>query len=81
VAARDDERVAALDELLTTTRSVRRRLDLRRSVPREVIEHCLEIRYRLRTAATPTGTTSSSSTSPACEARWRGSIAMATTRR
>ena len=34
---------AALDELFTTTRSVRRRLDLRQPVPREVIERCLEI--------------------------------------
>lgn len=31
------------DELLTTTRSVRRRLDLSRSVPRELIEECLTI--------------------------------------
>jgi nitroreductase len=32
-----------LDELLTTTRSVRKRLDLERPVPREVIEECIEI--------------------------------------
>ncbi|WHT23625.1 nitroreductase family protein [Crossiella sp. CA-258035] len=31
------------DELLTTTRSVRKRLDLHRPVPRELIEECLEI--------------------------------------
>jgi len=31
------------DELLTTTRSVRRRLDLSRPVPREVILECVEI--------------------------------------
>ena len=31
------------DDLLTTTRSVRRRLDLTRPVPREVIESCLEL--------------------------------------
>ncbi len=31
------------DELLTTTRAVRRRLDYDRPVPREVIEECLEI--------------------------------------
>ncbi len=32
-----------IDELLTTTRSVRRRLDLARAVDRGVIEQCLEI--------------------------------------
>ena len=31
------------DELLTTTRSVRRRLDLQRAVPRELILECIEI--------------------------------------
>ena len=31
------------DELLTTTRSVRKRLDLTRPVPAEVIEECIEI--------------------------------------
>lgn len=33
----------SLDELLTTTRSVRKRLDLTRPVPPEVIRECLEI--------------------------------------
>jgi len=32
-----------LDRLLTTTRAVRKRLDLERPVPRSVIEECLEI--------------------------------------
>lgn len=32
-----------IDEALTTTRSVRRRLDLERSVPREVLLECLEL--------------------------------------
>ena len=31
------------DELLTTTRSVRKRLDLTRPVPLEVVKECLEI--------------------------------------
>jgi nitroreductase len=35
--------LAAIDHLLTTTRSVRKRLDLARPVEREVIERCLEI--------------------------------------
>jgi len=33
----------SLDELLTTTRSVRKRLDLTRPVPRNVVMECLEI--------------------------------------
>ena len=37
------ENLAAVDHLLTTTRSVRKRLDLNRPVEREVIEQCLEI--------------------------------------
>src|SRR5262245_66186330 len=35
--------LAAIDHVLTTTRSVRKRLDLTRPVEREVIERCLEI--------------------------------------
>src|SRR5262245_50694361 len=35
--------LATIDHLLTTTRSVRKRLDLARPVEREVIERCLEI--------------------------------------
>ncbi len=32
-----------LEELLTTTRSVRKRLDFKRSVPRDLIERCIEM--------------------------------------
>jgi nitroreductase len=35
--------LAAVDKLLTTTRTVRKRLNLTRPVPREVIEQCLEM--------------------------------------
>jgi nitroreductase len=35
-----------VDELLTTTRTVRRRLDLGRPVPRAVVEHCLRIAFQ-----------------------------------
>ena len=35
--------LATVDKLLTTTRTVRKRLDLSRPVPHEVIEQCLEI--------------------------------------
>src|SRR5690349_15376991 len=43
------------DELLTTTRSVRKRLDLTRPVEREVIRECLEIALQA-----PTGSNSQS---------------------
>lgn len=42
---------AAADKLLTTTRSVRKRLDLEREVPRHLIEECIEIAIQA-----PTGT-------------------------
>jgi nitroreductase len=32
-----------VDEVLATTRAVRRRLDVTRPVPREVIEQCLDL--------------------------------------
>jgi len=35
--------LAAIDHLLTTTRSVRKRLDLKRPVPPQLIEQCIEI--------------------------------------
>jgi hypothetical protein len=35
--------VATIDDLLTTTRSVRKRLDVRRPVEPEVLERCIEI--------------------------------------
>lgn len=41
----------AIDRALTTTRSVRRRLDLERPVPREVIEACLEVAVHAPTAS------------------------------
>ncbi len=34
------------DELLTTTRAVRKRLDLERPVPREVVEECLQLAFQ-----------------------------------
>ena len=33
----------SVDELLTTTRNVRKRLDLQRPVPRQIIEECLDL--------------------------------------
>ncbi|GAA3829146.1 nitroreductase family protein [Sphaerisporangium flaviroseum] len=42
--------VAETDRLLTTTRSVRRRLDLDRPVPREVVEEALEVAVQAPTA-------------------------------
>ncbi len=42
--------VTETDRLLTTTRSVRRRLDLDRPVPREVVEEALEVAVQAPTA-------------------------------
>src|SRR5438270_10668700 len=41
----------SIDELLTTTRSVRKRLDLTRPVEPEVIRECLEIALQAPTAS------------------------------
>jgi nitroreductase len=43
------------DEVLTTTRAVRRKLDLSRPVPREVIEECLEIAQQAPTGSNRQG--------------------------
>jgi nitroreductase len=42
---------AAADRLLTTTRSVRRRLDLTRPVPAELIEECIEVALQAPTGS------------------------------
>ena len=42
--------LASIDHVLTTTRAVRKRLDLTRPVPREVIQRCLEIAMQAPTA-------------------------------
>jgi nitroreductase len=47
--------LAACDRLLTTTRSVRKRLDLSRPVPRSVIEECLEIALQAPTGSNAQG--------------------------
>lgn len=43
--------LGAVDELLTTTRSVRKRLDLGRPVPAELIERCIEIALQAPTGS------------------------------
>ena len=43
--------LASVDELLTTTRSVRKRLDLSRPVSREVITECLQIAMQAPTSS------------------------------
>ncbi len=43
--------VAALDHFLTTTRSVRKRLDLKRPVPPQLIEQCIEIALQAPTGS------------------------------
>jgi nitroreductase len=47
--------LATCDRLLTTTRSVRKRLDLSRPVEREVIETCLEIALQAPTGSNAQG--------------------------
>ncbi|BBY28443.1 nitroreductase family protein [Mycolicibacterium sediminis] len=44
-----------VDELLTTTRSVRKRLDLERPVPREIITECLELALQAPTGSNTQG--------------------------
>lgn len=45
----------SLDELLTTTRSVRKRLDLTRPVPEELIKECIEISTQAPTGSNSQG--------------------------
>lgn len=47
--------LAVCDRLLTTTRSVRKRLDFSRPVPREVVERCLEIALQAPTGSNAQG--------------------------
>jgi nitroreductase len=47
--------LATTDHLLTTTRSVRKRLDFARPVPRDVIEKCLEIALQAPTGSNSQG--------------------------
>ncbi len=47
--------IAAADRLLTSTRSVRKRLDYSRPVPREVIQECLEIAIQAPTGSNQQG--------------------------
>ena len=65
------------DELLSTTRAVRRRLDLTRPVAREVLEECLALAQQAPTAATARPGTSSSSPTPRSGRRSRSSAALA----
>jgi nitroreductase len=44
-----------VDELLTTTRSVRKRLDLEKPVPREVVMECLELALQAPTGSNAQG--------------------------
>lgn len=43
--------ISSVDELLTTTRAVRKRLDLTRSVPRDVILECIRLAMQAPTAS------------------------------
>ena len=45
----------SVDEVLTTTRSVRKRLDLEKPVPREVLMECLELALQAPTGSNTQG--------------------------
>ncbi len=45
----------SVDEVLTTTRSVRKRLDLEKPVPREVLMECLELALQAPTGSNAQG--------------------------
>ena len=47
--------LASVDYILETTRSVRKRLDLTRTVPRDVVERCLEIAIQAPTGSNQQG--------------------------
>ena len=47
--------LASVDYILETTRSVRKRLDLTRNVPRDVVERCLEIAIQAPTGSNQQG--------------------------
>jgi nitroreductase len=53
--AADDINVAATDHLLTTTRSVRKRLDFDRPVPKDLIATCLDIAIQAPTGSNSQG--------------------------
>src|SRR5689334_20194872 len=47
--------LATVDHLLTTTRSVRKRLDFKRPVPAELVQHCIEIALQAPTGSNQQG--------------------------
>src|SRR6185295_12241065 len=47
--------IASTDELLTTTRSVRKRLDLKKPVDPKVVERCIEIAFQSPTGSNRQG--------------------------
>ena len=47
--------IPSVEKLLTTTRSVRKRLDLSRPVPQDILEHCLELAIQAPTGSNAQG--------------------------
>jgi hypothetical protein len=62
------------DRLLTTTRAVRKRLDLERPVEPEVIQECIRIAIQAPTGGTPSSGAGWSSPTRGSEPGWRSSI-------
>ena len=66
----DPGATAAVDEVLTTTRAVRRRLDLERDVDDEIILDCIDIAEQAPTGATRAAGAGSSCATPSSSSGW-----------
>lgn len=65
----------SVDEVLTTTRSVRKRLDLEKPVPREVLMECLELALQAPTGSNTRGWQWVFVEAPCAKRRWLVEIA------
>ena len=73
------DHLAVVDHLLTTTRSVRKRLDFDRPVPSELIQRCLEIATQAPSGSNRQGWHFLVITDPAKRQHWAISTAVPST--